>query len=326
MNDDRGRTAESPTEIPALGWKDTALRVKDEISDDHTSLVAAGVSFFGFLAFVPGLAAAISIYGLVSEPAQVENQLSSLLGNLPEEAQQLVTDQISRLAGQSTGALTWGTIVAVGLALWAASSGMSNLIEAVNVAYDEEDDRSFVVKRGLALLFTLGTIAVIFAAAFGVSTVGPWVREITGSNAAGLAAQVVTWLLAGVAFVVGIAVLYKAGPNRDDPEWRWVSVGSIVAMTLWLVASVLFRVYVANFASYNETYGSLAAVVILLFWLYITCFVVLLGAEINAELEHQTRADTTVGADRPMGRRDAEMADTLGESRAQQPESSSEET
>jgi membrane protein len=159
-----------------------------------------------------------------------------------------------------------------------------------------------------------------------VSTVGPWVREITGSNAAGLAAQVVTWLLAGVAFVVGIAVLYKAGPNRDDPEWRWVSVGSIVAMTLWLVASVLFRVYVANFASYNETYGSLAAVVILLFWLYITCFVVLLGAEINAELEHQTRADTTVGADRPMGRRDAEMADTLGESRAQQPESSSEET
>ena len=326
MNDARGRTAESPTEIPALGWKDTALRVKDEISDDHTSLVAAGVSFFGFLAFVPGLAAAISIYGLVSEPSQVESQLSGLLGNLPQEAQQLVTDQISRLAGQSTGALTWGTIVAVGLALWAASSGMANLIEATNVAYDEEDDRSFAVKRGLALLFTIGAIAIIFATAFGVSTVGPWVSDITGSTAAGLGAQVVTWLLAGVAFVVGLAVLYRAGPNRDDPEWKWVSVGSIVAMTLWLVASVVFRVYVANFGSYNETYGSLAAVVILLFWLYITCFVVLLGAQINAELEHQTAVDTTVGADRPMGRRGAEMADTLGESRAEQTEFSPQET
>jgi membrane protein len=321
MNDARGRRAESPTEIPALGWKDTALRVKDEISDDHTSLVAAGVSFFGFLAFVPGLAAAISIYGLVSEPAQVESQLAGLLGNLPEEAQQLVTDQISRLASQSTGALTWGTIVAVGLALWAASSGMANLIEATNVAYDEEDDRSFLVKRGLALLFTVGAIAVVFATVLCVSAVGPWVSDITGSTAAGLVAQVVTWLLAG-AFVLGLAVLYKVGPDRDDPELRWVSVGSIVATGLWLTASVLFRVYVANFASYNETYGSLAAVVILLFWLYITCFVVLLGAEINAELEHQTRVDTTVGADQPMGQRDAEMADTLGEPRAQQPESS----
>jgi membrane protein len=322
MNDARGRRAESPTEIPALGWKDTALRVKDEISDDHTSLVAAGVSFFGFLAFVPGLAAAISIYGLVSEPAQVESQLAGLLGNLPEEAQQLVTDQISRLASQSTGALTWGTIVAVGLALWAASSGMANLIEATNVAYDEEDDRSFLVKRGLALLFTVGAIAVVFATVLCVSAVGPWVSDITGSTAAGLVAQVVTWLLAGVAFVLGLAVLYEVGPDRDDPELRWVSVGSIVATGLWLTASVLFRVYVANFASYNETYGSLAAVVILLFWLYITCFVVLLGAEINAELEHQTRVDTTVGADQPMGQRDAEMADTLGEPRAQQPESS----
>jgi membrane protein len=322
MNDARGRRAESPTEIPALGWKDTALRVKDEISDDHTSLVAAGVSFFGFLAFVPGLAAAISIYGLVSEPAQVESQLAGLLGNLPEEAQQLVTDQISRLASQSTGALTWGTFVAVGLALWAASSGMANLIEATNVAYDEEDDRSFLVKRGLALLFTVGAIAVVFATVLCVSAVGPWVSDITGSTAAGLVAQVVTWLLAGVAFVLGLAVLYKVGPDRDDPELRWVSVGSIVATGLWLTASVLFRVYVANFASYHETYGSLAAVVILLFWLYITCFVVLLGAEINAELEHQTRVDTTVGADQPMGQRDAEMADTLGEPRAQQPESS----
>ena len=316
MSDARGRTTESPAEIPAQGWKDTAFRVKDELSDDHTSLVAAGVSFFIFVALIPGLAAAISVYGLVSDPAQMENQLSRLLGNLPEEARQLVTDQISRLAEQSTGVLTWGTVIAVAVALWAASSGMSNLIEATNVAYDEKDDRSFVVKRGLALLFTIGAVAILVVAAFGVTAVGPWVSDVTGSNAVGWTARVVTWLFAGVAFMFGLAMLYRVGPNRDHRDSKWVSVGSIVAVILWLAASIVFRVYVANFGTYNETYGSLAAVVILLFWLYLTSFVVLLGAEINAELEHQTGADSEVGADDHMGKRRAEMADKLGQRRS----------
>lgn len=316
MSDARGRRAESPAEIPAQGWKDTAFRVKDELSDDHTSLVAAGVSFFIFVALIPGLAASISVYGLVSDPAQMENQLSRLLGNLPEEARQLVTDQISRLAEQSTGVLTWGTVIAVAVALWAASSGMSNLIEATNVAYDEKDDRSFVVKRGLALLFTIGAVAILVVAAFGVTAVGPWVSDITGSNAVGWTARIVTWLFAGVAFMFGLAMLYRVGPNRDHRDWKWVSVGSIVAVILWLAASIVFRVYVANFGTYNETYGSLAAVVILLFWLYLTSFVVLLGAEINAELEHQTGADTEVDADDHMGKRPAEMADKLGQRRS----------
>lgn len=313
MSDSRGRTADSPADIPAAGWKDTALRVKDEISDDHTSLVAAGVSFFAFVAFIPGLAGAISIYGLFTDPSQVEGQLAQLLGNLPQEAQQLVTDQISRLASQSTGALSWGTAIAILLALWTASSGMANLMKAMNVAYDEEDGRGPIKRRGLALGLSVGALLLVAAIAYAVSTVGPWVNELTGSEAATVGAQILIWLLAAFVFSASLAVLYRFGPDRDDPRWQWVTLGSIVAVVLWLGASILFRFYVSNFGSYNETYGSLAAVVILLFWLYITFFVIMLGAQINSELEHQTAVDTTVGAGEPLGERGATMADTLGE-------------
>lgn len=315
MNEARGRHASSPTQVPVEGWRDIAFRVKEEISDDNISLASAGVSFFGFLALIPGLAAAISVYAMFADPTEIQGQLSQWLGNLPEEAQALVTDQISRLAEQTTGALTWGTALAVVLALWTASSGMANLIKAVNLAYDEEDKRNFLVRRGLAFLLSLGAIVLLSAIAFAVTAVFPWLSDLTGSATAAGAGQVLAWILAGAAFALALAVLYRVAPHRDNPEWKWVTLGSIVALTLWLGATILFRLYVANFGTYNETYGSLAAVVILLFWLYITSFVVLLGAQINAESEHQTRVDTTVGPDEPMGQRGAEMADTLGPTR-----------
>ena len=317
MSDGRGRHAASPTEVPAEGWKDIAFRVKNEIADDNTSLASAGVSFFGFVALIPGLAAAISIYAIFADPTQIQSQLSQWLGNLPEEAQALVTDQISRLAQQTTGALTWSTVIAFALALWTASSGMANLIKAINMAYEQEDKRNFLVRRGLALLLSMGAIGLLIAIAFAVTAVFPWLTELTGSSVAAGAGQIFAWILAGAAFAFALAVLYRVGPHRDYPEWRWVTLGSAVAVILWLGATVLFRIYVANFGTYNETYGSLAAVVILLFWLFITSFVVLLGAQINAESEHQTRADTTVGRDEPMGQRGAEMADTLGATRAE---------
>lgn len=320
MNDGRGRHARSPTEVPAEGWKDIATRVKDKISEDNTSLAAAGVSFFGFLSLVPGLAAAVSIYAMFAEPTEIQRQLSEMLGNVPEEAQALITDQLSRLAEQTSGALTGSAIVAVALALWTASSGMANLIKAINIAYDEEDQRSFLVRRGLALLLSVGAIVLLVAIAFAITAVFPWLSELTGSAMAAGVGQVLAWILAAAAFTFALAMLYRVGPHRDKPEWKWVNLGSIMALVLWLGATVLFRIYVANFGTYNETYGSLAAVVILLFWLYITSFAVLLGAQINAQSEHQTRADTTVGRDEPMGRRDAEMADTLGSSRDEDPD------
>lgn len=312
MKDQRGRGAEKPTQIPPRGWKDIVLRVKDRIKDDHTVLSAAGVSFFGFVALIPGLAAAISVYSLLADPTEVQRQLGNLMGNFPEEARQLVTDQMARLAGESRGALTWGTVASIALAVWTASSGMAHLTEAVNQAYDEKDERGFLARRALSLVFTLGAVVLIVVVTVATTIIGPWLTDVTGSSAVGWIARA---FIAGATFMLALSVLYKVGPNRDDPKWQWVSVGSTLAVVMWLIASFAFQVWVSNFGSYNETYGSLAAVVILLLWLFITSFVVLFAAAVNSEIEHQTQHDTTKGPAQPMGQRGAVKADTLGEAR-----------
>lgn len=310
LKDQRGRGAEKPTQIPPRGWKDIVLRVKKRIRDDHIVLSAAGVSFFGFVALIPGLAAAISVYSLLADPTEVQRQLGNLMGNFPEEARQLVTDQMARLAGESRGALTWGTAAGIALAVWTASSGMAHLTEAVNQAYDENDERGFLARRALSLVFTLGAVVLIVVVTVATTVVGPWLANLTGSAAVGWVARA---LLAGTTFMIALSVLYKVGPNRDDPKWQWVSVGSTLAVVMWLMASFVFQVWVSNFGSYNETYGSLAAVVILLLWLFITSFVVLFAAAVNSEIEHQTQHDTTKGPARPMGQRGAVKADTVGD-------------
>jgi membrane protein len=205
--------------------------------------------------------------------------------------------------------------VSVLLALWSASSGMGHLIEAINVAYDERDERGWIRNKAIALAFTVGAILLVLFAIGGLAAL-PAILDRLGFPGW---LQLLYWPLLLAGFAVGLAVLYRYAPHRDEPEWRWVSWGSAVAVLLWVLASIGFRIYAANFASYDESYGSLGAVVVLLLWLHITAFVVLLGAQINAELEHQTARDTTVhdpdmGRDRPMGERNATMADTLGES------------
>ena len=223
MNDGRGRHAHWPVEIPAEGWKDIAARVKERTADDNTSLAAAGVSFFGFLALVPGLAAAVSIYAMLADPTEIQRQLSGLLANLPEGAQALITDQLSRLAQQTPGALTLSAVVAVALALWTASSGMANLIKAINMAYNEQDQRNFLVRRGLAMLLSLGTMVLLGAIAFAVTAVFPWLSALTGSAMAAGVGQVLAWILAAAAFAFALAMLYRVGPDRDNPEWKWVT-------------------------------------------------------------------------------------------------------
>lgn len=307
---ERGRAATRPTEIPARGWKDVAVRVKRELADDHTSLSAAGVAFFGFLAVIPALAAVVSILGLITTPNDAARRADDLFASLPAEARDLLTTQLESLAGRAGSTLTLSLVVSILLALWSASSGMGHLIEAVNVAYDERDERGWIRNKSIALAFTLGAVVFVLFAVGGMTAL-PAVLDRLGLPGW---LELVYWpvLLAG--FMVGLAVLYRYAPHRDEPEWRWVSWGSAIAVLLWVIASIGFRIYAANFASYDESYGSLGAVVVLLLWLQITAFVVLLGAQINAELEHQTAHDTTVGRDRPMGDRNATMADTLGES------------
>lgn len=313
---DVGRGAERPGDIPAEGWKDIAIRVKQEVKEDHTSLCAAGVAFFGFLAAIPAMAALVSIYGIFADPAQIEARVGDLLGTMPEEARSLLTSQLESIVGQSGGSLGLSVAIGIALSLWSASSGMAHLIEAINMAYDEREGRGMVKRRGLSLLLTVGAVLFVVSA---VALIGalPAVLDQTGlGSGARWAINLLVWPLLAVGFAAALGVLYRYGPNREEPRWAWVTWGSAVAVAVWLAGSLVFRFYVSNFGSYNETYGSLAAVAVLLLWLFLTSFAVLLGAEVNSEMEHQTAKDTTTGPERPMGQRDAVMADNIGESRS----------
>ena len=305
-----GGDADTPTEIPAQGWKEVMLRTKQEIKNDNIPLLAAGVAFYAFIALFPALIAAVTVYGLVADPQQVEQQIESLSNQLPDEAASLIAEQLRSIASSSSTALGWGLVVSLAGALFAASGGVQNLVKAVNIAYDEEETRGFLKLRGLALLLTLGAI-VFIVVAVGLVAVLPVVLGNAGLGTAGrIAAQVARWV-GLVAFVMAaLAIVYRYAPDRDDPKFRWVGLGSIVATLLWVVGSVGFSLYVNNFGSYGETYGALAGVVVLLLWLWLTSLIVLVGAEINSETEQQTAEDTTTGPERPMGDRDAVKADT----------------
>ncbi|MDX6297022.1 MAG: rane protein [Nocardioidaceae bacterium] len=307
--DDVGRRADTPTEIPARGWWQIARRSVKEVSNDHLTLIAKGVAYSWFMALFPGLIAAISIYGLVTSPAQVTAQVSSLSSSLPASAQTLLTTQLKSLAGASGGALSIGLVVSIALALWSASAGMSGLVEALNIAYDEEEQRNFVVKRGLALLLTVGFV-VFFGIAIGLIAVFPFLGGVAGSSlAVQVVLQVVRWAVLLSIAIIALGLLYRVGPDRDAPAVRWLSLGSIVATVIWVAASVGFAFYVNDVGSYAKTYGALTGVVVLLLWFWITALVVLIGAEINAEIEAQTIKDTTKGDPQPLGERGAVKAD-----------------
>lgn len=310
---DRGRDAEQPTQLPAKGLKDVLVRTKAAIKEDNVSLLAAGVAFYALLALVPGLVALVSIYGLAADPADVTRQVRDALAAAPDEARELVESQLSAITEGDSSSVSIGAIAGILLALWSASAGMGHLITAINIAYGERETRGWLRRKALSLAMTIGAI-LFFVVAIGLVTLLPSLLAETGlGNAARLVLNIARWPLLALSLLVGLAILYRYAPNRDEPKWTWASPGAIVATVLWLLASIVFSIYTANFASYNETYGSLGAVVILMMWLFISAFVVVLGAEFNAELEHQTAVDTTAGEPEPMGVRGAVVADTIGE-------------
>jgi membrane protein len=305
-----GREAEKPSQIPKRGWVQIVRRAWKEAKADNVSLVAAGVAYYAFLALFPTLIAAVLLYGLVASPADVQRQVDELGAALPAEAETLLAEQMRTIAATSNGALGIGLVIAVLGALWSASGGVNGLITAVNIAYDETETRGFVRMRALSLLLTLGAVLFIVIAVVLVVVV-PAVADAVGLGAfVRLGAEAIRWLLLIGAVLVALAVLYRVAPDRDAPKFRWVSVGSIVATVIWVVASLALSLYVDNFGSYAKTYGSLAGVVVLLLWLYVSAFIVLLGAEINAEAEQQTAKDTTRGEEKPMGERGAVKADS----------------
>jgi membrane protein len=310
--EERGREAEHPSDIPPRGWKDILWRAWAEISDQNLFLIAGGVTYAVLLALFPGLAALVSLYGLVFATAQIEKQVAALSGVLPAPMQELLSQQLHSLVESSSGALGVAAIVGLLVALWSASRGMSGLITAINIAYEEKERRSFLKFDLIAIGMTVGLVVGGILAIALIAVLPAVVQLLAVGSATKWLLLLVQWSLLIILVLAGLAVLYRFGPDRDKPQWRWVTPGAIAAAALWIVASVGFTVYVANFNSYDRTYGSLGGVVILLTWLYLSALMVLLGAVINAQSERQTRKDSTEGASRAMGRRGAHAADTLG--------------
>jgi membrane protein len=312
----RGREADAPTQIPPRGWWDVVMRTKAEAKTDNVPLLAAGIAFFALLALVPALVAVVSIYGLAADPAAIARNVGDLLGAAPREVRDLVETQLRAINEGERSQAGIGVIIGIVLAVWSASSGTKHAIEAVNAAYDEPETRGFFKLRFLALVLTLGAV-LFFVVAFVLIAVLPAALDQTSlADPVRTALNVARWPLLAFAVLTALGIFYRYAPDRDRPRWRWVSPGAVVASLLWLAGSAAFSFYAANFGRYNETYGSLGAVVVVMLWLFLTAYAVLLGAELNAELERQTRKDSTTGRPQPLGRRHAYAADTVGETAA----------
>jgi membrane protein len=304
-----GRLAHAPLDIPWSGWKRVIGRTAREVITDRISLSAAGCAFYATLALFPAISMLVSIYGLAFDPATVGPQMAVLRDVLPPSAFQLISDRVQMLVSKPAGTLTFSLLVSIMVALWSASTGTKSILGALNLAYEERETRSFLRFQLTALGMTLGSIlaAVIGLAAlvllpaliafFPVSAYAALIAK-TGS----LVAMVVFVLLA-------LSLLYRFGPSRRRAAWRWVTPGSAVATVLWLAASALFSFYVQHLASYDATYGPLGAVVGVMMWFYVSALAVLVGAELNAELELQTVRDSTAGDEKPIGARGAYVAD-----------------
>jgi membrane protein len=311
----RGRMAVAPTQIPAKGWKDILWRTWGEIGKDRVTSIAAGVTYYSILALFPAVAAAVSIYGLFTDPMTITRHFEEVKQFLPYGAADIIGGQMRSVAAKGNGTL--GLTFAIGLvaSLWSANAGMKALLDALNIAYDEEEHRSFVKLNAVALAFTLGGIlfvVVALAAFLGVPLVRSYVPL---GPAAKWAILIGRWVVMAVLVALALAVLYRYGPDRREPKWRWITVGSAAASVGWLVASAALSFYATRFANYDATYGSLGGIIGLMVWIWVSAIVILVGAELNAEVEHQTTRDSTVGGRKPMGARDATMADTIGEAK-----------
>lgn len=296
-----GRGARRPWKIPPKGWKQVLLRVRDEIRADSVGLMAAGVAFYWLLAIFPALVAAISIWGLVADPAEVEDLLETASETMPAQARAVLSDQLRSLVSAPTAALGIGTVLGILTSLWSATNGIRALMGALNVVYEEEERRGFLALNAVALGLLLLGVLTFAVATVGVIVVPAVVSAVGLQGAAAAAAGATRWVLLTVGVLFTLAVLYRYGPSRAAPTWNWASVGAVVATAMWLGGSALFSWYVGRFGSYNETYGSLAGVVILLLWFWLTVWVVLVGGELNAELERQAAGDSARGPPAPTG-------------------------
>jgi membrane protein len=308
----RGRLASTPSEIPARGWKDVLLRVWNNIGEDRIMLVAAGVTFYCLLAIFPAIAALVALYGLFADPTTISRNLDSLSGVLPGGALDVVRNQMNLVAAQGHSKLGVAFIIGFLVSLWSANAGIKSIFDALNLVYNEKEKRGLIGLNLVSLAFTIAAIVFVLVAIGCIAALPAIFSSGQLSGTTALIAQIARWPILLVIIAFGIAVVFRYGPSRAEPQWRWISWGSAVAAIAWIVVSIAFAWYAQNFGSYNKTYGSLAAIIVFMFWIWLSVAVILIGAELDAEMEHQTARDTTTARGRPLGARGARMADTVG--------------
>ena len=306
-----GKGADAPTKIPPRGWFQIFKRTALQVGANELLAQAAGVTFYGLLSIFPAIAATVSLYGLVADPSTISEHLDTLAGVIPGGGMDIITDQVRRLTQNPSSALSFGAIVGVLTALWSANAGSKALFSALNAVYEEKEKRNFFVLTAASLAFTVGAVAFLVVA-LGVMVVLPLVLDLVGLKTAFTTVlQIARWPAIVVTIAIFLACLYRFGPSRAEPRWRWVTWGSAVASIGWIALSGGFSWYVGHFGSYNKTYGSLGAAVGFMTWIWLSTTVVLVGAQLNAEIENQTERDTTVGSPKPIGSRGARKADTV---------------
>lgn len=310
---EKEQNAHKPAEVLKKGWKAVFKRIATRIKKDNVPIVSAGVAFFFFLSLFPAIAAIVSIYGFVVEPAQVEQQMSQISNFLPEQAHEMISGILERTAGKSNQSLSWSLILSLLFSLWSSNKATHAVFVGVNIAYHEPEERGFIKQKAIELLFTLGAIiAGILSVAFVVGYPAI-IDKLNLPSALQIVFAVLRWLILAAIIYFSLSVVYKVAPNRSIPKFKWITPGSLLATVFWIAGSLLFTFFVTNFGNFDKTYGSITAVIIMMLWFFLTGFFVIMGAEINSEIEHQTNADTTVGESKPIGQRSAYYADRVAD-------------
>lgn len=292
-------SAKTPSALPAKGWIDVLWRVKAGMAKDHVGLIAAGVAFYALLAIFPTITALMALAGLVLDPADIADQLETFAAVMPDAAAQIVLDQAVGVAGAQSGGLGFAFAISMVLALYSASKGVASLVEGLNIAYSETESRGFLALLARNLALTLLMVLALITG-LGATLAAPMALTwLPLSEGARTAVGAIRWAVLAAGAVIGLAALYRWGPDRTNPKWRWLTPGALTSTALWLIASIGFAAYVSNFSSYNESFGSVAGIIILLTWLWLSAYIVLLGAVLNAEIEAQTGRDTKTGETLP---------------------------
>lgn len=281
----KSKSIKSPREIDSSGWKKVLKRVKVLIVQDNITIISAGVAFYAFLAIFPGIMAIFSIYGLTTDAQSVQKQITSLAEVMPEETISIIERRVNNLMNTSTAALSWGTTFGILLALWSANRGIKSLFTGLDIVYRVENGRSFIKQNVVSLAFTLGIIVVIIVSLSFIVLFPALINTIGLHDRIDSLISWLRWPALAIMVISAISIIYQYGPARKTPGFQWVVYGATVATLVWLLASWGFSLYVSNFGNFNEMYGALSAVVIMLLWLFISSFIILVGAVLNRTAE-----------------------------------------